>query len=119
MRKIILVLPLLFSACASSVGTDYTNVVGMIQTDWPQVEAAATIYVAANPAKAAEVQAIEAKVTPLVAALNPNAPATISAALTQIAVLLPYLPKGAISTQTQADITLGLALFNLVQPLLG
>lgn len=123
MRAIIRLLPLAFLAgCAGTSTTppNYTAIVGMIQTDWPQLKNLASIYTIANPAAAPGIAKIEAAGDTLVAALSAtSAPTSIQAALANAGALLTALPPGVVSAQTKADITLGIALLSGATGLLG
>ncbi len=130
---LILAAALALTGCASSGTTSptlsYAATVGLIQTDWPQLEAVASIYTIANPGAAAGITAIEAKVTPLVAALSATSPpSSVSAILSDMNVIVATIPScspppasqsGCISLRTKADLSAALAVIGLGQGLLA
>jgi hypothetical protein len=128
MRKFtILAFAFALSACGLNTGTapatNYAAIVGMIQTNYPTLEAVLALVQPNN----AGIQAAEGKITPIVAALSAtSAPNTISAAVADIAALLPSVPTCAagvtkqdtcLTTQTKGDITLALSLLTTVSTL--
>ena len=129
MRLAILTLPLLaLAACATTstpVATpNYAAIVGMIQTDYPQVVAAATTYCALPSADAkacATIAKVEGVAAPLVASLSAtSAPTDITAALADVQVILTApLPTGTLSAQTQNDLNTGLTILETVAPVVA
>ena len=117
MRMLPLVLLASLTGCAST-GTkspiNYANVVGMIQTNWPTVSAAAQAAVSL-PGVPADVRAATEKAiadgTPIVASLSATSdPTTMTKALADMAALVTAVPNDTISAQTKTDIGIGLSL---------
>ena len=127
MRNLIAALPIFaLAACATTstpVATpNYAAIVGMIQTDYPQVTAAANVYCALPNADAnacATIAKVEAVAAPLVASLSAtSAPTDITAALADVQVILTApLPAGTLSDRTRADLNTGLAVLEAVAPI--
>ena len=111
------------TACSTAtVQTDYAALVGLIQTDYPQVVAAAAAYCASPNASAdacAKITAAETTTGPLVAALsNTSAPTDITAAFADVNAILPIIAGGpGVSTQTKSDLTTALSILNAVAPI--
>ena len=127
MRLAILAFPLLaLASCANnttSVATpNYAAIVGMIQSDYPQVVSAANAYCALPHADAqacATIVKVEGVASPLVASLSAtSAPTDITAALADVQVILTApLPAGTLSARTQADLNTGLTILEAVAPI--
>jgi hypothetical protein len=123
--------------CAKQAGTavrgssgpvtpNYPSIVGMMQTNYALLTAAAAVYIAnpsADPMIVAKIKAAEADAGPLVTTLSAtSAPTTIQGVLIDLSVLAAV--PGVIAavpnpSQTQADITLGLSIMSTVAQIGG
>jgi hypothetical protein len=142
MRKLGLFATLGLSACALSgcanqasttslnsatpVAPNYTSIVGMIQTNYALLSAAATVYIAnpsSSPTIVTKIKAAEADAGPIVTVLSAtSSPITIQGVLNDLSVLatVPNVITAVPNpSQTQADITLGLSILTTVAQIAG